>query len=138
MDAAPESFADAWVGGARGQLVDGKRETHRHTRPGGTKGEPIVQVHDILIPVPIPIGDVVTHATHLLDALLAPLEPLCHVSLLCHAPSSDSLVPTGDRTPHLLVCSGVILGCEYIAVPLFVDDTSDKESGEGTIGQAPR
>ena len=87
MDAAPESFADAWVVGALGQLLDGKRETHIRPLRGGSEGEPIVQVHDILIPVPIPIGDVVTPATHLLDASLAPLEPLCHVSLLCHAPS---------------------------------------------------
>jgi hypothetical protein len=42
-----------------------------------------------------------------------------------------------NRTANVLVFSGVILGCEYIAMPMFVNDTSDKESGEGTVGQAP-
>src|SRR5467141_3443221 len=106
MDATPESFADARVVGARGQLLDGKRDTHIRPLRGGSEGEPIVQVHDILIPVQIHIGDVVTPATHLLDASLAPLVPLCRVSLLCHAPSCHNLVPTVDSTAHLLVFSG--------------------------------
>ena len=42
------------------------------------------------------------------------------------------------RTAILLAFSGIIFDRKHITAPALVDDTSCKESREGTIGQAPR
>jgi len=63
LDAAHELHADAQVGGAICQLLEGKREVHRLALLAGWKREPIAQMSGILLVVPVHLGDGMAPAT---------------------------------------------------------------------------
>jgi len=76
IDTTPEACADLRVGDTGGDLLDRKGEAHIGTRFGRWEREPTIQIQDILVPVPIALGDIVTPATHLLNTSLASCEKL--------------------------------------------------------------